>query len=312
VNSTPNNLVPAHLDELLLLLRDTDLETNVDDAASTGDPSDLVAAFGKYFSASRESTRAVLGLDIYKYSKYDSDRQRLIPVLFQYLHLQARTRCIAHERYLFQNSDLEQSFVPTGDGGFQILDTPLHALVFAIYFQLHLHAYNASYVFPKLRRYLGPLTIRYAATYDKIFHLDSNFFGAAIINNARILARDTLNRFLFDSASVGWFEERIGSLETLTVFGNDELPLIHELAGYDPSYLDSAVLFPIRRPVKPLVNSAFRVVAVQKIGTISAKGSELDVYNAYLQVKVTRVLGGGRRKPVIVTLGNLNTAGIAE
>ena len=147
-NSATRKCVPAALDELLKVLRDTDVEANIADAAHTPDPTDLVETFDEYFASGREWTAAVLGLDIYRYSKFDLPRQRLIPMLFQYLHLQAVSRCNAKEQYLYQHSQLAERFVPTGDGGFQILDTPLHALVFAIYFQLHLHAYNASYVFP--------------------------------------------------------------------------------------------------------------------------------------------------------------------
>jgi len=179
---------------------------------------------------------AVLGIDIYKYSKYSGFRQVLIPVLFDSLYQDTIEHCSCGELFLFQNEvqynvsenivDIKEnetlkSFygnnIPTGDGCFQIFKTPIQALVFAIYFQLNINHFNAYNDSAELREYVGDLCVRYTLTYGDVYRYDngiiSNWYGRPIINNARILSKDKLNRFLVDLSVIDWFQRRMVGIE---------------------------------------------------------------------------------------------------
>lgn len=296
------------------IVRALDLPLGVTGAEDVDRDSTLEARIDEYFADERQVRRAVLGIDIYKYSQMAGPQQRLVPFIFQMLYDLAYTLAIGKEQYLFQEETLRRSFIPTGDGGFQILDTPLHALAFASYFQLTLAAYNAHWHFPKLRAFVGPLTLRYALTFDELtnVHISSvgeNFYGAAIINNARVLAKDTLNRFLVDVNSVDWLSRRFGSVESLLAADSAEISSLPELAAYDTKHRDESMLFP-KRDAEVL--SPIRVINLQKIGHIDSKGRGLDIYNLYLQSSLVRFAAeNAPAKRFIVTLGNLNTSGLS-
>jgi hypothetical protein len=303
----------AKYEELLAVLRRNDIERYYGESTPTVDIEELRGSLEAYFTDERTSVRAVLGIDIYQYSKYEPDLQRLIPVVFRYLYDSTVDICHSQEGFLFRGVPFKSHFISTGDGGFQILETPLHALAFAIIMQLRLQWYNASYSFPKLRAILGPLTLRYTITLDSIYRLDTNFFGSAIINNARILSRDKLNRLLLDDKTIHWFMDRIGNLESLLVLENRELITIREFREFDAKRLADTLIFRYGRPEGPPIHS-FRNVIVQKIGTISAKSDAFDIYSAYIQVKLTRVGQDqdGYEKQFVVNIGNLNSAGVSE
>ena len=302
----------ARYHELLDVLRAHDKEKYVGHGAPDVDTDSLRLRLAEYFGDGREERRAVLGIDIFKYSKYAPEQQRLIPVLFQYIHDSVLADCNSFEAYLFHESATIGHFISTGDGGFQIMPTPLHALVFAIYTQINVQYFNASFRFPGLRKLIGPITLRYTLSFDSVFQLDHNFFGPAIITNARILSRDRLNRLLIDANTIDWFVNRIGSLENLLAFTNDELGKITELSNSPIQQLSSTLLFSFGHSDGPPA-SAFKTVIVQKIGAIAAKETNLDIYSAYLQVEITRVRPQfGYRKVLITSIGNLNSAGISE
>ncbi len=86
----------AKYTELLRLLRAGDTEDNPGVIMTNGDAVGLGADLDNYF-ASREHRQAVLGLDIYKYSRFETKRQRLVPVLFRYLYDQAMHFCVRDE-----------------------------------------------------------------------------------------------------------------------------------------------------------------------------------------------------------------------
>src|SRR4051794_12072769 len=114
----------------------------------TLDTEPLNSALVAYF-AGKETTASVLGIDIYRYSQYCNEAQRLIPALFESLYDTARGSCLTLEKFLFQQEQFSERFIPTGDGGFQIFTTPLHGLVFAAYFQMILYAYNSHLMWPR-------------------------------------------------------------------------------------------------------------------------------------------------------------------
>jgi hypothetical protein len=274
---------------------------------------ELLATLSSYFEDDREHVRPVLGIDIYRYSRYEPQKQRLIPIIFRFLY-EETLRCLTGLEKLFSPSVRVSSlFISTGDGGFQMLETPLHGIVFAVWFQVVLSAYNAGFHFPMVRHFVGPLTVRYGLTFDSVFRLDSNIFGPAIINNARIISRDSLNRFLVDGATIDWFVERIGTLETLTVLPNRDLARVPELGRHVKHRGQETLLFQFKglEDLKSAHPPAFRTVIVQKIGSLTAKATELDVYSLYLQVNLSRFPDDpDYKKDLVITVGNLNSSGL--
>ena len=223
--------------------------------------------------------------------------------MFEHLYRTAIAHCSNHESYLFQTDQFTDRFVPTGDGGFLILDTPLHALAFALWFQLELTSFNSGFTLPRMRRLLNePLTVRYAITQDALIHYESDWYGAAIINNARILSRDSLNRCLVDANSASWFAHRLTSFENLLALVLPGKNAIREFSGFQSSG-KASMLF----ADPPQVHSAI----LQKVGPLPAKGHQFDVYSAYVQVGL---LHGRPGQPadqdIIASVGNLNTAGL--
>ncbi len=254
--------------------------------------------------------KAVLGIDIYHYSGYPEPQQTMVPFLFMLLYRKTCELCIGQESFLFQKykggGKLEKHFISTGDGGFQIFETPLHAIAFAINFSVVLRAYNAFNFYPALREVVGELNLRYAITYDTVFYFENNFYGTSIINNSRMLSKDSLNRILIDDNTHRWFMENISGVENLQVLTLKQVAKLPGFSGYLGAYLK-----------KPSVNGMFvdkycSVTAsdIMKIGTITAKSTRLSIYNLHLQVKQLINEKGSENRYMIISLGNLNVSGI--
>lgn len=255
-------------------------------------------------------TKTVLGIDIYKYSEYQSDIQEYVPVLFNSLYRITVDHIVHHEEFIFQKYGVEydffkQHFISTGDGGFQIFDNPLQALVFAAYFQMNVRRFNSGSSDINLNinlcNIIGRIELRYAITTEKIFAYDNNFYGQAIINCARILAKDQLNRLLSDFASLDWFDKNINTMENLLVIQKADFMKTNYFTKYDDR--KSSLLFD--KGPKQII----KTVDVLKIGAIKSKNTILDIYNLRIQfgLSVTDMVGYNR---FVVTLGNLNTHGI--
>jgi hypothetical protein len=269
----------------------------------------------EYVEIRKISSKSVLGIDIYQYSSYGEFEQTLIPFVFKKMFHTTIELCIKHHPFIFQKysrENIEKNFISTGDGGFIIFDNPMHSLLFACNFAVVLRVYNAFHFFPRLRKIIGGMSIRYAITYDKIYMYANNFFGRAIINNARILARDSLNRCLIDQYSHTWFTTNIEGVENLQVMTIDDIANIYEfsLDDYDKNLLtDKDDMIFSREPTRRdgIINSD-----ILKIGMIKSKESELNIYNLHVQVslKLTNDDDPSQQKVVTVSLGNLNTTGI--
>ena len=256
--------------------------------------------------------KTVLGIDIYKYSQFEPLEQTLIPVLFKLIYKEAARLSMSQSQYLFQKysetEEFEEEFISTGDGGFQIFPTPLHAVAFAIRFEMIVRYYNSYHFYPKLRKLIGPISLRYAMTHDKIFRFDDNFFGPSIINNDRILSKDSLNRFLLDENTFNWFMFNMNGIENLQFISTSEIGNFTDFKNYNQKLKDE--IFPSK------MDFSFQKIIttnIQKIGDITAKATSLSIYNFHLQY-----LGGLKEKEIInekftmstVSLGNLNTSGI--
>lgn len=300
-------------EEILDVLRQFDTESTFEKVNIIPDSEDLYEAIASYINLKSFTRRSVLGIDIYRYGLYKHLEQVLIPPLFKILFEKAIRLCLENNQFIFQRytrERIEKSFISTGDGGFVIFDTPLHALFFAINFEMVVRAYNAYHVFPKLRNIIGSISLRYAVTYDTIFLFDNNYYGSAIINNARILDKDTLNRCLIDQQCYDWFLVNTDGLENLQVYTIENIANIYEFLDYDRGYIHTGV-----NEILNLESTRYSGVInsdILKVGQIQSKESQINIYNLHLQVTMSIFADNKRdtRRVMTVSLGNLNTSGI--
>lgn len=278
------------------------------------DEGELFMELSEYVDCESIGTKAVLGVDIYQYSTYGEFEQTLIPFLFKTILRTTIDACLANHRYIFQKYTaemIEDRFISTGDGGFLIFDTPLHALLFACNFSVTLRIYNAYHFYPRLRKIIGGISVRFALTQDKLYSYDNNYYGSAIINNARILSKDALNRCLIDENVYGWFTLNMDGIENLQILTIEEIANIHEFrTDYDSTLLEAyedEVFSKESSRRQGIINSD-----ILKIGKIRAKETDMNIYNLHLQVMMHLVNNDDPKqtKVVTVSLGNLNTSGI--
>ena len=253
--------------------------------------------------------KVILGIDIYKYSQYPLVEQIYIPVLFDTLYKATVVNIIEGENFFFniygtEHEDFEANFISTGDGGFQIFDNPLQAVLFAFYFQMNVRRFvsgsNKLEFRKKLHKIIDSIELRYVITSDLIYYFKSNFFGPGIINNARILSKDNLNRLLVDVNTVRWFTNNINSIENLMDIDKESFVLTDYFKNYNTK-LHSRI-FKIKNCIKS--------VDILKIGSITAKHSNLDIYNIHIQAILDLAIDKHAYKSFVITLGNLNTSGI--
>jgi hypothetical protein len=261
-----------------------------------------------------QNRKAVLGIDIYQYSQYETEKQVLIPILFEFLIDETKRWCKMYEQVIFANFNLDSPYIDTGDGGFFVFDDPLQAIVFNIYFHTHLRTYNTGHYYQSIFNYLGEIILRTCITYDTTYSFKSNTYGSAIINNARIMSRDKLNRFIIDENTYSWFNVTIGGIENMKVAPLNEIynGLIEEVDTKGRLISESSRIINHSRTIKmepqPVEN-----IHIQKIGTILIKKNEVSVYNLEIQVKISI---SDDEKPeysmlFVTTIGNLNTEGIS-
>ncbi len=260
------------------------------------------------------TSKSVLGLDIYQYSSYGEFEQMLIPFLFKTMFNTTIDLCLVNHPFIFQkytHEDIANSFISTGDGGFLILDTPLHSLIFACNYAIVLRIYNAFHFFPRLRKIIGGISTRYAISYDKVYTYNNNFYGRAIINNSRMLSSDSLNRCLLDEHAHRWFTVNIDGIENLQVLTIEDVSHIYEFSsGYDTALISTKkdhIFGHTASRNEGIINSD-----ILKVGKIRAKETDINIYNLHLQVSMGLVNDDDptQKKTVTVSLGNLNTSGI--
>ncbi len=300
-------------EEISKLLQEKDKRIVFEKTNIIPDDHDLYYELQKYIDYKNIPNNAVLGVDIFQYSAYGEFEQTLIPYLFKKMFEMTGTLCLRNHPYIFQGykfDDFKTRFISSGDGGFLILETPLHALLFAANMATILRVYNSFNMFPKLRKIIGGITLRYAITYDKLYFFDKNYFGRAIINNARILFKDSLNRCLIDEHVHSWFTTNIGGVESLQVLTMEDVTNIYHFKDhYDKSYLkegDPMFGEHISRDTG-IINSD-----VLKIGKIQSKEASITIYNLHLQVSLwlNNDDHPEQKKRITISLGNLNTSGI--
>lgn len=309
----PKNLKTLSYDELRKILEEHDQRVVFEKTNIIPDSQELYEVLRKHISYNDIGRKSVLGIDIFKYSSYGVFEQTLIPFLFKTLFKSATRLCLTNHRFIFQHYDEEyfqKNFISTGDGGYIMFDTPLHSLVFAINFAVMLRVYNAYHLYPRLRRIIGGVSMRYAITLDKIYMFENNFYGRGIINCARMLSKDDLNRCLIDENVHSWFTINMEGVENLQVITIDEIANIFDFRSYDKTILDSHTDEIFQHDVTRrygIINAD-----ILKIGKISSKETELSIYNLHLQVTLNLFNDDdpGQKKTITFSLGNLNTSGI--
>lgn len=253
--------------------------------------------------------KAVLGFDIYQYSRFPIVDQSLIPHLFKKLYDATVQNCLESEKFFFTYSsknDFENSLIDTGDGGFQILNNPFEAFIFAIYFQANIVRYNSgNELLMYLYKPIGEISLRYSLTFQRIFKYANNFYGPAIINCARIIAKDRLNRFLADDNSINWFKDSFNSLETCLDF--DPQTDFKKIRLFKSQFNETnyeSILFPINGSNK------IKSIDILKIGYIKSKYDILSIYSIHSQILLSS--NGKPFKKYRISLGNINTGGLDD
>jgi len=269
----------------------------------------------------------VLGFDIYRYSQYEKEKRPFLPHLLEKIYDETWQLITQNFEYIFQkyNSITNRSgelkaqdyYIDTGDGFFQIFESPIHAVIFVLVFGTIMQWYNSDLFMPKLHAKIGNMIVRYALTYDNIYKYNrkkkTNFFGAGIINNARILSKDKLNRFLIDKSTFKWFLTSIAGIENLMSISIKDLIKLSEFSLYDIEKMEKGQNALIRVDNKTLSLEGIKSVDVQKIGTIKEKKSEIDIYNLHLQAIIEYSPFLSRQIRVFtISVGNLNTAGLDD
>lgn len=209
-----------------------------------------------------------------------------------------------------------------------------------MYINLTVHAFNSFILYPMLREHIGIFTIRFAITYDEIYKLDGKNYGTAIINNARIMSKDKLNRLLIDENSYDWFLKEINGVENIknfnvvnqqknnriTTLKNHNYAINDQLDFLKNKYENSLVLGVQKdNEFKNQLNhenwnteylNVITNVICQKLDQISVKEDNFKVYNLFIQYLLTidndeDVTPSAYYTEVLsVSLGNLNTNGI--
>lgn len=300
-------------EKIIDILREYDIESNYEKVNIIPDNQELHNKISTYVDTKSFTNRAVLGIDIYRYGMFKHLEQTLIPAIFKIFFEKTIRLCLESNEFVFQNYTkeiIENSFISTGDGGFLILETPLHATFFAINFEVVVRSYNSFHLFPRLRKFIGNISLRYAITYDTLFHFDNNFYGSAIINNSRILNKDNLNRCLLDEKSFNWFLTNIDGIENLQVYTIHDIANIYDFQNYNNQPIESGkneIISEEKTRLNGIINSD-----ILKIGQIQSKEVNLNIYNLHLQVSLTIHSDSENEDERLMTisLGNLNTSGI--
>jgi len=277
------------------------------------DHRNLLKELKQYIDYDRIKRKAVLGIDMYQYSSYGEFEQTLIPFLFRTLFNSSIRLCLENHRFIFQKYDkdrFDRNFISTGDGGFLMFDNPLQALIFACNFAVVLRTYNAYHYYPRLRRIIGGINMRYAITYDKVYTFENNYYGRGIINNARILIKDDLNRCLIDEHAHSWFTTNLDGVENLQIVTISDIANIFEFSkDYDRNMVEHGDEIFEDEPSRKygIINSD-----ILKVGFIQSKETSISVYNLHLQVTIalTNDDDPTQKRIITVSLGNLNTTGI--
>jgi hypothetical protein len=158
---------------------------------------------------------------------------------------------------------------------------------------------------------VGELRLRYCITHELVYKFQNNFYGTAIIQNARILGKDALNRCLIDRPSYDWFMQQLNGIENLSSVTLHQIKVLPQFAEYDTTPISQGKNIVIPTELMSSIDW-IKAADVMSVGTVKSKESEIDVYNVHLQVSVTQeqVEVAGGNPSFTITLGNLNAQGL--
>lgn len=331
-----------------LIILDEILETMESCQSLTADA--LKRKFETSF-ANKAKRKCVLGIDIYKYSSKKELPKNLLPILYQHIYSHAIVQTVANNHYLFFNStpgekafdkkheEFKKNSIDTGDGGFQVFDTPLHALAFLTNFAMLIHQYNSLPSYANLREVIGEIKVRYALTYDTVYryvthsiengvsislslneevisysHNHDNIYGDAIINNARILSKDKLARLLIDDNTYQWLMRNIHGPDNIPYLTREKLSKVSSLGINTEILNERSRVSAFDHDTKEECNdgkNSFKFVQVSHIGPIHSKTQEIEIYNMYM-----KICSSLKNEPKAICrdiyhdIGNLNSEGL--
>jgi hypothetical protein len=258
----------------------------------------------------KPTENAVLGLDIYKYSEYDEEIQNLIPLVFDLILDESCKYVKTSEPSLFRDFNIKDKYISTGDGAFIIFDSPIHALIFNLYFYAALHLFNTGHFYPKTAKCINEIIIRSALTFGNVFHYEDNYYGEAIIMNARILSKDKLNRFLIDKKVYDYFSYKLNGIESLPIITSEAIKDIFNFKNdfksnmfYKTNDLPKGQFY---------INDRIRNVHVQKIEGLFSKNTPLVIYNIEIQLYaiINDDIDVSKKTSFILSIGNTNTSAL--
>ena len=278
-----NSINNYEYDEIKKILDRIDKEDSFGYASEPDDQQEekFKNELNNYLSTTKDTECSILGIDIYKYSKFDYEKQKLIPFIFSLLINEANRNFLQYESFLnYGKKQLEQEMIHTGDGGFLIFRNPIEAVLFVLFFNIY---------------------VQYAITYDRLYKINSKFYGPAIIKNARIISKDRLNRFLIDDKSYTWFLMKTNGIENIPIIRLKELKHIFII---DEKLNEGYLLEDSEK--EPGIQHVF----CQKLGNINVKEDDFDIYNLTIQSIITVESDDGSQKLRITsTAGNMNCNG---
>ena len=225
---------------------------------------------------------AVFGVDIYQYSKMPPGGLVALPAILDKLIYTSSQICVKYAPKLFLPSQDSVSpfsrYVSTGDGFFMIFENPVQASIFATQFASVVRFINGGLFRDSIYSGTGELFARYCVTYGHVYKYGSNYFGRAIIDCARILSRDKLDRFLIDKHTHEWFLSQIYGIENLK--------------NLSPAFSKSNLIGKIMDlGIEPQEYSLFAQIKnciELKLEKTIAKASEFDVYAVFIELYLTQ------------------------
>lgn len=247
----------------------------------------------------------VLGFDIYKYSEMEIDAQTLLPLVFSEVKEKALKEAFNNNKWLFQYyksiDELSAKYIDTGDGGFIILNNPLEAIIILIYFCIFLRIYNFDPQFENYYEIIKEINIRFAITYNNCYEYNHNYYGQSIIECARIMSKDKLNRLIIDKNTHNFFMNNFIGVENLSSINIDLLKESKYFKSYDFSINNEDFFFDNKD--QAVISNCIELKCSQLI----EKKTILDIYVVFLEVSIKIDSGGNKIK---ISVGNLNTDGL--
>ncbi|PKA14305.1 hypothetical protein [Leptospira haakeii] len=263
-----------------------------------------------------ETKRVVLGFDIYRYSSYEPDKQASITMLFNSLYISCINN-LTKNHPLFNSvtrDEFMQLFISTGDGGYQILHTPIHALIVLFNFHNVIVQYHTNPNLREFRNFLGSIELRYVITIEDIYRINHfsyvNHYGKGIIKNARIMSQDKLNRLLIDEEVYRWFSDNILGIENIVSLKWKDLFNIKDFENY--SLAEKIKGIEEFSPISTQEDNKDRQdefvdCIPMRLEDLKTKDSSYVVYNIYLK---TKFYNPNKETFRYTSIGNPNSNGL--